>query len=109
MIPCSVFLKIKPGSNPKFGGLKSTASVFGKARQIWVEGEGMLHALYFRKNSQGTWSVSYKNKFVESETFKLEAERNRPAFLPTIQGDPLAIVAANLLNQVYLITDLSLT
>ncbi|PNS92570.3 hypothetical protein POPTR_018G042650v4 [Populus trichocarpa] len=89
---------IRNGSNPLFGGLKSTVSSFGKTSQIWVEGEGMLHALYFRKNASGNWIVSYKNKFVESESFKIEKERNMPVFLPNLEGDSLAILASNLIN-----------
>jgi carotenoid cleavage dioxygenase len=98
-----VFLSLwNAGSNPLFGGLKSTVSSFGKTSQIWVEGEGMLHALYFRKNASGNWIVSYKNKFVESESFKIEKERNMPVFLPNLEGDSLAILASNLINAVYL-------
>ncbi|XP_011005228.1 PREDICTED: carotenoid 9,10(9',10')-cleavage dioxygenase 1-like [Populus euphratica] len=89
---------IRNGSNPLFGGLKSTVSSFGKTNQIWVEGEGMLHALYFRKNASGNWIVSYKNKFVESESFKIEKERNMPVFLPNLEGDSLAILISNLIN-----------
>lgn len=87
------------GSNPLFGGLKSTKSVFGKARDIWVEGEGMLHALYFNK-SNGTWNVVYKNRYVESQTFKLEKQRNKPSFLPATHGDSLAIFLSSFLNWV---------
>ncbi|KAF9662252.1 hypothetical protein SADUNF_Sadunf18G0033800 [Salix dunnii] len=86
------------GSNPLFGGLKSAVSACGKTNQIWIEGEGMLHALYFRKNAGGNWTVSYKNKFVESETFKIEKERKTPVFLPNLEGDSLAILASNLIN-----------
>ncbi|KAL1059683.1 hypothetical protein V6Z11_1Z016000 [Gossypium hirsutum] len=66
------------------GGLKSTKSVFGESGPIWVEGEGMLHALYFNH--------------VETDTFKLEKLRNKPSFLPAIQGDPLAVSTSFLLN-----------
>jgi len=62
----------------------------------------MLHALYFRKNASGNWIVSYKNKFVESKSFKIEKERNMPVFLPNLEGDSLAILASNLINAVYL-------
>ncbi|KAJ9702305.1 hypothetical protein PVL29_004176 [Vitis rotundifolia] len=89
---------IRNGPNPLFGGLKSTVSVFGRTSHIWIEGEGMLHALYFMKNAHGDWSISYKNRYVESETFKLEKQGNKPAFVPTIEGDSPAILAAALLN-----------
>ncbi|XP_047328301.1 carotenoid 9,10(9',10')-cleavage dioxygenase 1-like [Impatiens glandulifera] len=89
---------IRNGSNPLFGGLKSTESFLGRSSCIWVEGEGMLHAVYFHKDPNGDWTVSYKNKYVESETFKLETERNRPGFLPAIEGDSPSVMAAHFLN-----------
>lgn len=88
------------GSNPLFGALQSTESMFGRSSNIWVEGEGMLHAVYFTKDAKGQWEISYKNKYVESETFKIEKKRNKPSFLPAIEGDSAAILAAYLLNQV---------
>ncbi|KAF8400858.1 hypothetical protein HHK36_014161 [Tetracentron sinense] len=91
---------IRNGSNPLFGDLKSTVSIFGRSSHVWVEGEGMLHALYFTEDTNGNWTVSYKNKYVESETFKLERQRNRPSFLPTVEGDSPAILAAYILNMV---------
>ncbi|CBI20857.3 unnamed protein product, partial [Vitis vinifera] len=89
-----VGIYIRNGPNPLFGGLKSTFSIFGRSRDIWVEGEGMLHALYFMKDDHGDWTISYKNRYVDPETFKLKKQRNRPSFLPTAQGDSLAILAA---------------
>ncbi|XP_071727781.1 carotenoid 9,10(9',10')-cleavage dioxygenase 1-like [Rutidosis leptorrhynchoides] len=89
---------IRNGSNPLFGGLKSTESIFGRSSHIWVEGEGMLHALYFKKESDGKWSICYNNKHVETDTFKMEKQRNKPCFLPAIEGDSLAILSAYLLN-----------
>uniref|UniRef100_A0A0E0B1B2 Uncharacterized protein n=1 Tax=Oryza glumipatula TaxID=40148 RepID=A0A0E0B1B2_9ORYZ len=87
------------GSNPLFGALHSTVSIFGKSSEIWVEGEGMLHAIYFTKNSSSaTWSVSYANRYVQSETLKIEKTRQKPCFLPAIMGDSAAIVAAYILN-----------
>lgn len=88
------------GPNPLFGGLKSTQSVFGRSRHIWIEGEGMLHALYFSKDSDYKWTLRYNNRHVETETFKLEKQRNKPSFLPAIQGDSLAVLSAYLLNSV---------
>ncbi|CAK7337629.1 unnamed protein product [Dovyalis caffra] len=88
------------GPNPLFGGLKSTVSMFGRSSHIWVEGEGMLHALYFDKASDGSWTVTYNNKYVETETFKLEKQSNKPSFLPAIEGTSPAILSAYLLNLV---------
>lgn len=62
----------------------------------------MLHAVYFKKgnNGDGKWTAVYTNKYVETETFKLEKERNRPCFLPAVEGDPPAVIASFLLNLV---------
>ncbi|XP_034890793.1 carotenoid 9,10(9',10')-cleavage dioxygenase 1-like [Populus alba] len=90
---------IRNGPNPLFGGLKSTTSMFGKTGHIWIEGEGMLHALYFDKESDiGSWTVLYNSRHVETETFKVERKRNKPSFLPAIEGSSLAILMACLLN-----------
>ncbi|KAK7351488.1 hypothetical protein VNO77_10991 [Canavalia gladiata] len=89
---------IRNGPNPLFGGLKSTNSMFGRSSHIWVEGEGMLHALYFKRSSDGKWTVLYNKKHVETETYKLEKQRSKPSFLPAIQGDSLAILSAYMLN-----------
>ncbi|OMO61912.1 Carotenoid oxygenase [Corchorus capsularis] len=89
---------IRNGPNPLFGGLKSTKSIFGRSNHIWIEGEGMLHALYFSRGHDGRWNVVYKNRHVETETFKLEKQRNKPSFLPAIEGDSPAILSAYLLN-----------
>ncbi|XP_030530708.1 carotenoid 9,10(9',10')-cleavage dioxygenase 1-like isoform X2 [Rhodamnia argentea] len=89
---------VRNGPNPLFGGLKSTESIFGRSSQTWVEGEGMLHAVYFEKGSGGNWLLSYKNRYVESDTFKLEKPQNKPSFLPALEGDSWAIMAAYLLN-----------
>ncbi|KAF9662257.1 hypothetical protein SADUNF_Sadunf18G0034300 [Salix dunnii] len=90
---------IRNGPNPLFGGLKSTTSIFGKTGHIWVEGEGMLHALCFDKDSDGeTWRVVYNNRHVETETYKLEKQRDKPSFLPAVEGNPPAVLVAYLLN-----------
>ncbi|KAK0571518.1 hypothetical protein LWI29_017420 [Acer saccharum] len=89
---------IRNGPNPLFGGFKSTKSLFGRSSHIWVEGEGMLHALYFKKGVDGSWIVVYNNRHVETETFKLEKQRNRPSFLPAVEGDSPAILSAYILN-----------
>ena len=58
----------------------------------------MLHALYFTKNSSGPWSVSYVNRYVQSETLRLERAQQKPCFLPAIEGDSAAIIAAYIFN-----------
>ncbi|CAL1373454.1 unnamed protein product [Linum trigynum] len=90
---------IRNGPNPMFGGLKSTRSMLGRTSHIWVEGEGMLHVLYFQKrSSDGEWSVFYNNRHVETETYKMEKDRAKPSFLPAIEGHSSAILAAYLFN-----------
>ncbi|XP_062153962.1 carotenoid 9,10(9',10')-cleavage dioxygenase 1-like isoform X3 [Alnus glutinosa] len=89
---------IRNGPNPLFGRLKITKSIFGRSSHMWVEGEGMLHALYFTKASDGSWNVVYNNRHVETETFKLEKQRNKPSFLPAAEGDSPAVLSAFLLN-----------
>ncbi|KAL0330353.1 UNVERIFIED_CONTAM: Carotenoid 9,10(9',10')-cleavage dioxygenase 1 [Sesamum radiatum] len=89
---------IRNGPNPLFGGLKSTKSIFGKSSHSWIEGEGMLHALYFSKDSDGRWMISYNNRHVETDTFKHEKDRKKPGFLPAIEGDSPAVLLAYLLN-----------
>lgn len=60
----------------------------------------MLHALYFSKDKQGRLKISYNNRHVETDTFKLERDRKKPGFLPAIEGDSLAVLLAYLLNWV---------
>ncbi|KAL6220132.1 hypothetical protein ACLB2K_007889 [Fragaria x ananassa] len=42
--------------------------------------------------------ISYKNRYVETETFTIETKLNKPGFLPALAGDAPAIIAAFLLN-----------
>ncbi|KAJ0824800.1 putative 9-cis-epoxycarotenoid dioxygenase [Helianthus annuus] len=58
----------------------------------------MLHALHFKKDEQGKWSFYYKNRYVETDTYKMESKRKKPAFLPIVEGDPLATLAASFFN-----------
>lgn len=67
----------------------------------------MLHALYFTKGTNGSWNVVYNNRHVETETFKLEKLRNKPSFLPAIQGDSRAVLSAYLLNFVRILIRLA--
>ncbi|WKA08180.1 hypothetical protein VitviT2T_025923 [Vitis vinifera] len=57
---------IKNSPNPLFGGLKLTFSIFRRSSHIWaeLEGEGMLHAIYFMKDDHGDWTVSYKTNML---------------------------------------------
>ncbi|KAJ4844951.1 hypothetical protein Tsubulata_019067 [Turnera subulata] len=65
------------GPNPLFGGRKTTNKPhLGRGRT----GEGMLHALRFRKKANGDWILSYHNRYVESQTFKIETARSKPCF-----------------------------
>ena len=96
----TIFVTLISGPNPMFGGLKSTVSIFGRTNHTWVEGEGMLHAVYFKKNQNGDWNVTYNNRHVESETFKIEKQRGKPSFFPALEGDSPAILAAYVLNVV---------
>ncbi|CAK9166085.1 unnamed protein product [Ilex paraguariensis] len=98
--PEGVYIRIGP--NPRFGGPKSAVSIFGRTNHIWVEGEGMLHALYFKKNATGDWTLAYNNRQVVSETVKSEKERNKLAFIPAVDGDALGILAAYFFNLVML-------
>lgn len=58
----------------------------------------MLHGTYFSKDDGGIWRVSYKNKYVESETFLLEQRSKKKMFLPSAHGKPNAMLAAFILN-----------
>ncbi|XP_023768642.1 carotenoid 9,10(9',10')-cleavage dioxygenase 1 isoform X1 [Lactuca sativa] len=89
---------IRNGSNPLFGGLKSTISVFGKTDNVWVEGEGMLHVLHFTKDTDRIWSFYYKNRYVETDTYKMESKRKKPAFIPVAEGDAPATLAGSFFN-----------
>ncbi|KAM0887592.1 hypothetical protein ACQ4PT_028922 [Festuca glaucescens] len=91
---------IRNGSNPLFGALHTVSSIFGQTEDIWVEGEGLLHALYFTRSSNGTgtWSLSYSNRYVQSDSFTVETARGRPCFLSVTKGNPLAMLAAGILN-----------
>ncbi|KAL8109879.1 carotenoid 9,10(9',10')-cleavage dioxygenase 1-like [Apium graveolens] len=100
-IPCDFpdGVYVRNGPNPLFGGLKSTVSILGRSNHIWVEGEGMIHAIYFEKEtSSGVCSVYYNNRHVQTETFKMESKMNKPCFIPAIEGDSAAVVSAYLLN-----------
>ncbi|KAL0288587.1 UNVERIFIED_CONTAM: Carotenoid 9,10(9',10')-cleavage dioxygenase [Sesamum angustifolium] len=89
------------GTNPLHGVPKSAVSIFGKSINIWVEGEGMLHALYFNKDSSdGSWTTFYNNKYVSTDSLELEKQRKKPVFLPATEGDPPAVLSAFLLNLV---------
>ncbi|KAK7410378.1 hypothetical protein VNO78_01113 [Psophocarpus tetragonolobus] len=89
---------IRNGPNPLFGGLKSSKSIFGRTNSVWVEGEGMLHTMYFRRQSDGSCTIVYHNRHVETVTYKLEKQSTKPLFLPAVKGDSLAVLFSMLLN-----------
>ncbi|KAK1370241.1 Carotenoid oxygenase [Heracleum sosnowskyi] len=90
---------VRIGPNPLFGGLKSAISRFGRSSHIWVEGEGMIHAIYFEKdNSDAICKIYYNNKHVQTQTFIMESKKNKPCFIPTVEGDSAAVFSAYLLN-----------
>ncbi|KAL1833222.1 hypothetical protein ACET3Z_002873 [Daucus carota] len=100
-IPCDFpdGVYVRNGPNPLYGGYKSTISMLGRSNHIWVEGEGMIHAIYFEKEtSTGICSIYYNNRYVQTETFKMESSKNKPCFIPTIEGDSAAVLSAYLLN-----------
>ncbi|TKY74556.1 Carotenoid 9,10(9',10')-cleavage dioxygenase 1 [Spatholobus suberectus] len=89
---------IRNGPNPLFGGLKSSKSILGRTNSVWVEGEGMLHALYFKRQSDGCCTIVYNNRYVETVTYKLEKQSIKPLFIPAVKGDSLAVLFSMLLN-----------
>lgn len=98
------------GPNPTDGGLRSATSIFGKTSQIWVEGEGMIHGLSFNREISDVnggninninWSIVYNNKYVETDTYKLDKlESKKPPFIPSVEGNSTAVLSAFLLNMV---------
>lgn len=61
----------------------------------------MLHAIYFKKHINGEWHLLYNNRYVQTESFRFEKHvKNRPSFLPAVEGDAVAVVAAFVLNWV---------
>jgi carotenoid cleavage dioxygenase-like enzyme len=50
-------------------------SIFGSTSYMYYEGHGMLHAVYFNKSGLGEWKISYKNKYVDSDTFQIETKK----------------------------------
>ena len=60
----------------------------------------MLHALYLSKDDDFKWTIHYNNRYVKTETFKQEKQRNKPSLIPMIEGDLTAIISGSLLNLV---------
>ncbi|RLM55043.1 hypothetical protein C2845_PM10G03550, partial [Panicum miliaceum] len=89
---------IRNGPNPLYPTQTIADSIFGSTSSMYYEGHGMLHAVYFNKSSLGEWRISYRNKFVDSDTFQLEREKNEVAFVPFADGQPNATLAASVLN-----------
>ncbi|KAL3677890.1 hypothetical protein R1sor_020846 [Riccia sorocarpa] len=80
---------IRTGPNPLFGG-KSYKSRLGITRHHWVEGDGMLHTVYFDKCGD-EYSLFYKNKYVETEAYLIEKEEGRPVVLATAECSTLLV------------------
>ncbi|TVU12426.1 hypothetical protein EJB05_46070, partial [Eragrostis curvula] len=89
---------IRNGPNPLNPTKTIADSIVGSASYLYYEGHGMLHAVYFNKISLGEWKISYKNKYVDSDTFQLEREKNEVTFLPSADGQPYATLVAFVLN-----------
>ncbi|KAL2607817.1 hypothetical protein R1flu_026390 [Riccia fluitans] len=72
---------VRNGPNPRFGANQNLDSPLfgGKTLYSWFEGEGMLHATYFEEDG----SIWYNNRYVETESFKLETKLGR-TYLPTM-------------------------
>ncbi|CAN6190803.1 unnamed protein product [Urochloa humidicola] len=89
---------IRNGPNPLHPTQTVADSIFGSTSYMYYEGHGMLHAVYFNKSGLGEWKISYRNKFVDSDTFQLEREKNEVAFVPSADGQPYATLVAFVLN-----------
>jgi len=74
--------------------------MLGRTKSVWVEGEGMLHALYFKRKNDGCYSIFYNNRYVQTVTYNLEKQSTSPLFLPAVKGDSLAVLCSMLLNWV---------
>nr|XP_025881985.1 carotenoid 9,10(9',10')-cleavage dioxygenase 1 isoform X3 [Oryza sativa Japonica Group] len=91
---------IRNGPNPLNASQTAAESIFGPTSYMYYEGHGMLHAIYLSKSNLGEWRISYKNKYVDTDTFELERKKNKIAFLPSAEGEPCATLVAFLLNTV---------
>ncbi|TVU32990.1 hypothetical protein EJB05_24758, partial [Eragrostis curvula] len=89
---------IRNGPNPLHPTQTIAKSIFGTTSYTHFEGQGMLHAVRFNKNSVGEWRISYMNKYVHSDSFELERKRSEVDFIPAADGQPGAILAAFVLN-----------
>ncbi|XP_008659260.1 carotenoid 9,10(9',10')-cleavage dioxygenase 1 [Zea mays] len=92
---------IRNGPNPLNPTQTVAGSVFGSTSYTYYEGHGMLHAVYFsRSGGAGGWEVSYRNKYVGSDTLQLERRKKDDgvAFVPSVDGQPYATLAAFALN-----------
>nr|CAB3467124.1 unnamed protein product [Digitaria exilis] len=89
---------IRNGPNPLHPTQTIADSIFGSTSYMYYEGHGMLHAVYFNKSSTGEWKITYRNKYVDSDTFQLEREKNEVAFVPSADGEPYGTLVAFLIN-----------
>ena len=60
----------------------------------------MLHAVYFNKSNAEDWCLSYRNKYVDTESFKLESKMNQVTFIPAADGQPYAMLVGFVINMV---------
>jgi len=79
----------KTGSNPHFADKITAISPLRRSS---------IQFTYFKKVKEGVWSLSYKNKYIEAETFLMEKEGTKVLFLPATQGQPPAVLLAFILN-----------
>ena len=56
------------GSNPKY--------LSNEESYTWLDGDGMIHAIYFNKTS-----IIYQNKWIETKKFNFENKMNRKIFM----------------------------
>lgn len=64
--------------------------------------EGELNGQSFRYNQKMSRRFLTNPSRYNLETFKIEKERDRPVFLPNLEGDSLAVLPSNLIDAVYL-------
>jgi carotenoid cleavage dioxygenase-like enzyme len=88
--PCGQFAYVGP--NPKFershykkwgSGPQQVKSPLGDGWHHWFEGDGMIFAVDFQRNGL----VRYRNRFIRTQSWKLETKRNRRVFRPLMNAD----------------------
>jgi len=74
---------IRNGPNPRFPTVNVETPVIGQTAHHWFEGDGMLHAIYFKGGV-----CSYRNRYVRTKDFCLEELNGGPLYRPTVQVTP---------------------